>query len=257
MNLCDLGTIKSLLKRHGLTAKKFFGQNFLTSEKAVQTSIDSAQINANDHIIEVGPGLGVLSRNIAAHCKKLTCIELDKQLFPVLEETLAEFDNVEVIHQDALQFKPPSTPYKVVANIPYNITSPLINHFLQAENPPISITFLIQKEVAEKICQLNPKMSVLSLQVALFGDAKMIQKVPSGCFHPAPKVDSAIIHINLAPKLPREKALAVLDLAKRAFKSGRKKLSNTIPDLKDKLEKLELADKRPQHLSIEDWSKLV
>lgn len=257
MNLCDIDTIKSLLRKHNLFVKKFFGQNFLTSEQAADASIEAAQLSADDYVIEVGPGLGVLTQKIAAKCQKVTAIELDKQLFPILKETLSAYSNIEILHQDALQFTPPEPPYKVVANIPYNITSPLINHFLQADNPPISITILIQKEVAEKICAKDPNMSVLSLQVALFANAQIVKHVPANCFHPEPKVDSAIIHLDLAPKFDREKSLQILKLAKRAFKSGRKKLSNTLPDLIDKLNKLDLQDQRPQHLSLEDWASLL
>lgn len=249
--------VREILKKHGLTAKKFFGQNFLIDDSVVSDSILAAKLSCNDHVIEVGPGLGVLTKQLAQTCKKVTAIELDKQLLPILREELIKCRNIEIIHQDALKFIPPKSPYKVVANIPYNITSPLINHFLQSDNPPISITILIQKEVAQKICQLNPKMSVLALQVALFGNARIIRQVPPNAFHPAPKVQSSIIHINFDPKFKKEKAIKILNIAKRAFKSGRKKLSNTLPDLKDKLLQLNLQEKRPQHLSMEDWAKLI
>lgn len=261
MNLTDIGTIKSLLNKHELWAKKAFGQNFLTSEKALSKIIETANLQPEDHIIEIGPGLGVLTQELVQSAAKVSSIELDKTLFPVLEETVGMHQNLEIIHQDALQFQPPKTPYKVVANIPYNITSPIINHFLQAENKPLSMTLLVQKEVAEKACQLDPKMSVLSLQIALFAQATYCGKVPSGAFHPAPKVDSAILHLQTyTAKDPRKisdnQAQEILNLAKRAFSSGRKKLSNTLPDLKEKLEKLQLSDARPQHLSIKDWQQL-
>jgi 16S rRNA (adenine1518-N6/adenine1519-N6)-dimethyltransferase len=174
----------------------------------------------------------------------------------VLEETLEEFQNTEVIHQDALRFTPPSTPYKVVANIPYNITSPLINHFLQADNKPSSITFLVQKEVAEKICKSTPDMTILSLQVYLFGTPTFIAKVPAQSFLPPPKVDSAILHINLHNDFQKQEALEILKLAKRAFRGRRKKLSNTLPEYKEILTKLEILDQRPQHLTIAQWAHL-
>lgn len=172
----------------------------------------------------------------------------------MLKETAPK---AKILHQDALQYQPPNTPYKLVANVPYYITSPIINHFLQATNPPTTLTLLIQKEVADKIIQTTPKMTVLSLQVALFADAQIVAKVPKGAFHPSPKVDSAIIHLTTHHKIPREEAISILDLAKKAFTSGRKKLSNTIPEYKDKLLKLNLQDQRPQHLSLEDWQKLI
>ena len=142
--------VKELLKKHNLWAKKRFGQNFLTNSKALSKIISTAKISKKDHIIEIGPGLGILTRELAKKAKKVTSIELDYKLLPVLKETLAEFKNIKIIQEDALKFTPPKTPYKVVANIPYNITSPLINHFLQAKNKPSTMTLLVQKEVAEK-----------------------------------------------------------------------------------------------------------
>ena len=257
MNLTDLSTIKSLLKKHALFAKKFLGQNFLINSDVLNKIVETANIKDSEHIIEVGPGLGVLTRELAQKAKKVTSIELDKSLFPILEETLNEFSNVEIIHGDALRTEPPKSKYKVVANIPYNITSPLINHYLQTKNKPESITMLIQKEVAEKIVKLTPDMTILSLQVALFGEAKLIQKVTANSFYPAPKVDSAIIHIDVNQNIDNEEALKILKLAKRAFKQRRKKLSNTLGDMKEKLIKLGIEDKRPQHLKIDEWKKLL
>lgn len=260
MDLTDIKTIKELLQTHELYAKKSFGQNFLINKGTLKTIVETAQINTNNYIIEVGPGLGVLTQELAKSAKKVTTIELDKNLIPVLKNNLP--DNVEIINQDALKFSPPQTEYKVVANIPYNITSALINHFLQNKNKPNSLTLLVQKEVAEKIRLQEQDMSVLSLQVALFGKAKLIKKVSASHFYPPPKVDSAIINIEVYKKsdpnyLSDEQAMKILNLAKKAFSQGRKKLSNTLPELKVKLEKFALYDKRPQHLNIEDWKKLV
>lgn len=264
--LSDKDSVLEILKKHGLYAKKFFGQNFLISEKALNKIVESAEIKNEDHIVEVGPGLGVLTVELLKQANKVTSIELDSKLIPVLKENLEKFsDNpeakIEILHQDALNYVTPSTVYKVVANIPYNITSPLINHFLQAKNPPQSVTLLIQKEVAQKIIKKDPDMSVISLQVALFGSATLQEIVPNTAFFPSPKVDSAILHIELYPQndprhLPKELSLKILKLAKRAFRNGRKKLSNTLPEIKEQLEKLGLLDKRPQHLSIDEWKNL-
>ncbi len=262
MDLSNPEEIQGLLKRHNLWAKKSFGQNFLIDRDALDSIVEAAKINSEDHIVEVGPGLGVLTKELAKRAKKLSTVELDESLFPALEETLKEFTNIKLIHGDALQIPPPTGPYKVVANIPYNITSPLINHFLQAENRPISITILIQKEVAEKICVKKGKTTILSLQVNLFGTPTIIRKVPASSFLPAPKVDSSIIHIQLIPKsdenhLSTEEGLKILKLAKRAFSQRRKKLSNTLPDKLDTLKELGFLDSRPQILSIKDWQKLL
>ncbi len=256
MDLTDLQTIKKLLAEHNQTAKKWMGQNFLISRNALDKILEAANIQKSDQIIEVGPGLGVLTKELIEKSDNVTSIELDSTIIPILKKVIPG-NELKILHQDALRFEPPTTPYKVVANIPYNITSPLINHFLQAENPPTSLTLLVQKEVAEKICKINPDMTILSMQVHLFGDAEYIETVTSNCFHPAPKVDSAILHIKSNQKTRRENALAILKLAKRAFRGRRKKLSNTLADLKEKLIELNLQDKRPQHLSIKDWGKLI
>lgn len=254
MDLTDLQTIQNLLAKHDQTTKKWLGQNFLISRPALDKILETADVKQSDQIIEIGPGLGVLTKELTDRSDNVTSVELDSTLLPILEKTAPK---AKIIHQDALRFEVPATPYKVVANIPYNITSPLINHFLQSQNPPTSLTFLVQKEVAEKICSLSPDMTVLSLQVHLFGDAKYIETIPSACFYPAPKVDSAILHITLNPKCSRENALEILKLSKRAFLGRRKKLSNTLADMKEKLISLSLQEKRPQHLTVEDWKKLI
>lgn len=255
MDLTNPKYIKELLEKYQLNIKKFLGQNFLISSTTLDKIIAIADIQKSDHIIEVGPGLGVLTHQLAEKAEKVSSIELDSTLLPLLRESLPK--NVELIHQDALRYQTPATPYKVVANIPYNITSPLINKFLQAENPPKTMTLLIQKEVAEKICETDPKMTVLSLQVALFAEAEIVKQVAKTCFLPAPKVDSAVIHMTIHNKIPREEAIAILKLAKRAFSSRRKKLSNTLREHREILEKLGLSDQRPQHLSLADWQTLI
>lgn len=259
MNLTSLETIKKLLISHDLWAKKFLGQNFLINENALAKIIETAAIKKDDNIIEIGAGLGVLTRELAQKAKQVTSIELDQSLLPILEKTLGEFKNIELTFQDALRFIPPKTKYKVVANIPYNITSPLLNHFLQADSKPESMTLLVQKEVAEKIC--SKKRTILSLQVELFAKASLIQIVKNTGFYPAPKVDSAIIHIQLYKKtnqlyLEKDEALQILKLAKQAFLGKRKKLSNTLSQYKSVLQELNLQDHRPETLTVENWKKL-
>ncbi|MBT4917404.1 ribosomal RNA small subunit methyltransferase A [Candidatus Peregrinibacteria bacterium] len=254
MDLTNIDQITQLLKKHKLHTKKHLGQNFLIDRSALEEIVKAADIQSTDHIIEVGPGLGVLTVEIAEKAKKVTSIEIDSALFPILKDTLSQHKNIDLLNEDALQFRPPKTPYKLVANIPYYITSPLINHFLQSENPPQTITLLIQKEVAEKACQLEPKASILSLQIGLFGNAKIVGIIKAESFFPAPKVDSAIIHIETHNKISIPEARQILSLAKRAFSNKRKKLSNTVlREIEDSpIDK----DLRPQVLSIKDWQKL-
>ncbi len=263
MELYNLTDIQALLYKHGLWAKKYLGQNFLINKDVLTTIVKTANIQSTDDIIEIGPGLGVLTNELAKLAKKVTTIELDPTLLPILKETLAAHKNVQILQQDALHFSPCFKHYKVVANIPYNITSPLINLFLQADLKPESITLLVQKEVAEKICITDPDMTVLSLQVALFGHAKLIKKIGAGCFYPAPKVESAILHITLyQPGDPNftetKKALQALTLAKKAFSQRRKMLSNTLSEYKEAMAKANInSNRRPETLSIKEWLSLV
>ena len=263
MELYNLADIKTILEKYGLWAKKYLGQNFLINRDVLMKIVETANIQPSDEIIEIGPGLGVLTNELAKIAKKVTSIELDATLLPILKETLTAHKNVQILHSDALQFTPTFKKYKVVANIPYNITSPLINLFLQADNKPESLTILVQKEVAEKICTIEPDMTVLSLQVALFGQAKLIKKVGAGSFYPAPKVDSAILNITLyQPNDPNlvetKKGLEVLALAKKAFSQRRKMLSNTLPEYKEAMAKAGIAaNRRPETLSVKEWLMLL
>lgn len=259
MDLTNLSTIKSILIRHDLWAKKRFGQNFLINKEVLDRIVETGEIASSDHVIEIGPGLGVLTQELSKAAKKVTSIELDRTLLQALNETLKEFTNIKILNEDALKFIPPKSKYKIIANIPYNITSPLINHFLQAEFKPTTITLLVQKEVAEKICQNG---TILSLQVALFGVPKLIKKVDRSSFYPSPNVDSAILHIKVYQKSDENfisliEALKILSLAKRAFSQRRKKLSNTLGQYKEILINLGIQDKRPEALSIKEWQELA
>ena len=249
MDLTNLQDIQALLKTHGLWAKKSFGQNFLVERPILETILETANIQPEDHIVEVGPGLGVLTQELAKKAAKVTTIELDDSLIPLLQSTLPA--NVKLLHQNALDFTPPTTPYKVVANIPYNITSPLLRHFLQATNPPQTLTLLIQKEVAEKLSATEPNHSMLSLQTQLYAQPKIAKIVPPEAFFPAPKVHSAIIHLQTIT--PHPLATEILKLASQAFLQKRKKLSNTLRSHQLN----QYADQRPQHLSIKDWEALA
>lgn len=264
MDLTNHQTIISLLQKYNLFAKKSFSQNFLEERSILEKIVEAANLSKEDLVIEVGPGLGVLTIELSEKAKKVITIELDPELFPLLKETLEECKNVELINADALRYTHPSEPYKLVANIPYSITSHLINHFVQSENKPDSITLLVQKEVAKKLCTLEPDMTVLSLQVALFGHSKYIKDVPAGNFHPAPKVDSAIIHIDLYKPsskeyIPQEQALKILRVAKTCFSQRRKQLRNTLPkEYQEPATNIGIdLSRRPETLSVEEWKSIM
>lgn len=269
MDLWNQTQLLSFLKKHDLYTKKQLGQNFLVDKEVLDKIIETAKISKNDVIIEVGPGIGVLTKELAKSAKEILSIELDRTLIPILKDSLKEYKNLKIIQEDALKFRPEINKYKIVANIPYNISSPLLNHFLQAENKPESLTLLVQKEVAEKICE-SESQSILSLQVQLFGEAKYIKTVKPESFYPSPKVDSAIIHIETFQKddqhfIPTEEAKKILRLAKVGFSQKRKILLTTLrknfkldqEKLNKIFKKLEIHPQaRPQTLSIENWRKL-
>lgn len=258
MDLTNKSEIIGFLRKHGIHLKKSFGQNFLIDKNVLDKIVKAAGISQKDTIVEIGPGVGVLTKELCKKAQKVTTIELDKNLLPILKETLSVFKNVEVVNMNALKFNPSKTQYKVVANIPYNITSPLINHFLQADNPPSSMTLLVQKEVAEKICERDNKTSILSLQTKLFGSTKIIAKVSKNAFLPPPKVDSAIIKIDIYKKsdqkfTDKKTALKILEIAKKAFSQKRKKLSNTLGHIKTSID----LNRRPETLSIKEWKEIL
>jgi len=238
MNLTDISTIKKILKENNLWANKKFGQNFLTNKKVLDKIITAAEIQNNDHVVEVGPGLGCLTIELAKLAEKVTTIELDTNLIPILQKNLTGSKNVEILNEDALEFELPTGPYKVVANIPYNITSPLINHFVKdtfmSETllPPTSLTLLIQKEVAEKICSEDGKLNVFALNVQTFADCEIIAGVPKDNFYPEPQVDSAVIKIKVLsqPKVSCN-LKKYFQIISAAFAQKRKKINNSLTPL--------------------------
>ncbi|MFC1616034.1 16S rRNA (adenine(1518)-N(6)/adenine(1519)-N(6))-dimethyltransferase RsmA [Patescibacteria group bacterium] len=260
MELWKKSELIKILKENNLWAKKRFGQNFLINKGILDKIVKTSQVNKNDLVVEIGPGLGVLTHELCKIAKKVISVEIDYNMIDILKGNLAEFPNLEIENNNALNYVPPSTNYKVVANIPYNITSPLISHFLQSQNPPESLTLLIQKEVAEKICDKTIN-SILNLQVRLFADSKKIKIVKPHSFYPAPKVESTIIKI-----IPYKKenplyssldfAQKVLKIAKIAFTQKRKTLHNSLKKHYS-IDNSKFKQKRPHELSIEDWKSFV
>jgi 16S rRNA (adenine1518-N6/adenine1519-N6)-dimethyltransferase len=247
-----------LLEKHGLSPNKALGQNFLLDENVLDKIVEAAEIGPEDNIIEVGPGLGVLTRKLAEKAKHVTGIELDRGLVALLERENEQLENVNFVHQDALKYEPSKDiDYKVVANIPYYITSPLISHFLMAENRPTKMVLLMQKEVAEKICAEEGKLNVLALHVQMFGSPKIVANVSSVAFYPEPKVDSAVLEIEVFSEPIVKDYMELYKIIHKAFSQKRKKLTNTLPEMKDKLIELELGSLRPERLTIKDWVKLM
>ena len=247
--------------------KKSLGQNFLTNPNIVEKIIETADLTGSETVIEVGPGFGILTEELLKCAKKVVAIEKDAMLFEFLSKKFKDqidSGNLELIHADALRIPPPKEPYSWIANIPYSITSPLLDHFIR-ENPanlPQRAVLLVQKEVAQKLCVAPPRMNVLALHVQTFGDPKIIADVSRTNFNPSPKVDSAIIKIEFpeTPKIPELKTKTdyekYFSLIHKAFSQKRKMLRRTLP--KELLEKAGITEtRRPETLSIAEWVKFI
>lgn len=236
-----------------MKAKKSLGQNFLKDRSVLDKIIKAANLSKDDYVIEVGPGKGVLTRELIANAGKVTAIELDDRLIPQLQE----IKGLDLVHGNALDYRAPNEKYKVVANIPYYITSPLISHFLQSEHRPSKMVLLVQKEVAEKICAEPGKLNVLAIHVQVFGKPRIVCNVKASAFEPAPKVDSAVIEIDVFDKPLVEDYKKFFGFVHRGFSNKRKMLSNSLKDMRDRLIELGFQNLRPENLSIEDWMKLL
>ncbi len=193
--------IQSLLKQYHLIPKKSFGQNFLVDNHALEKVSDAAGDLQGHVVLEIGPGLGSLTRVLCQKASKVIAIELDRKMIPVLKDVLEPFQNVEIVQGDILKINPSdlisNSGYYVIANIPYNITSAIIRHLLGTTSKPEKMVLTIQQEVAERICALPGNSSMLSLSVQVFGNPKIVGKIPAGAFFPVPDVDSAILRVDL------------------------------------------------------------
>lgn len=233
MNLEPLNT-SALLREHGLRADKSLGQNFLSDPASLEKIVHAAQIQPDDAVLEIGPGLGSLTRYLALSAKTVTTVELDRDLIPVLQAVLAPYPNTRIIEGDILKVSPAhlmdSADYLVVANVPYYITSAIFRHLLETTPRPRRIVLTIQKEVAERICALPGEMSLLALSVQVYGQPKITDILPAEAFFPVPKVDSAILRVEMYPEsiIPASLLNTFFLMAKAGFSQKRKTLRNSI-----------------------------
>ena len=226
--------IQPLIKKYGLKPKNSLGQNFLVDAGALQKVIAAAQISPEDHVLEIGAGLGSLTYLLAQSAARVTAVEIDQTLLPPLQEALSVFPHVTLVAGDILALEAdalmPYENYIVVANIPYYITSAIIRHLLEARHKPARMVLTIQREVAERILARDHKQSLLSLSVQVFGKPEVAAVIPAGCFYPAPDVDSAILKVTLFPKplIAIDKMDDFFALAKAGFSQKRKTLRNSL-----------------------------
>lgn len=281
MRIADYSVTKAVLERHGFTFKKSFGQNFLTDTNILQKIVDTAEIDKNVNVIEIGPGIGALTEFLAENAAEVMAFEIDERLVPILEDTLRDHDNIKVINEDVLkadlqtrvkEFKNPNLPIKVVANLPYYITTPILMHLIESKIPFAEFVVMMQKEVADRIsAEPNTKAyGSLSIAVQYYMTAKVAFVVPRTVFVPAPNVDSAILKM-----MRREQPLVEVKdedfffrVSKISFVHRRKTLWNNLTshfgkseEVKAKLEQaLENANIKPsirgEALSITDFARL-
>jgi 16S rRNA (adenine1518-N6/adenine1519-N6)-dimethyltransferase len=256
----------------GLKAKKRLGQNFLVDESVRDAIIEAASISAEDTIVEVGPGLGVLTEKLAALAGRVVAVELDENLSTRLKNKLSRFDRLEIVHADILQVDlkqiiRPDTPYKMVANIPYYITSPILRYFTQTEMRPSLMVIMMQDEVAGDVTSKPGHMTFLSVSMQLFSRPEIICKVPSTSFSPAPRVDSAVVKFNMLekPAIPAENIESFLELVHAGFAAPRKQMHNSLAlglklEIDEAVSLLENSGidphRRPGTLTIPEWWEL-
>ena len=261
----------TILKRYGLRADKSLGQNFLQDPIALEKITAAAGIRPTDSVLEIGPGLGSLTRYLAVAAQEVVAVELDDNLIPPLRTVIAPYANIRLIHGDILKFPPAELirqpGYLVVANIPYYITSAIIRHLLENEPKPRRIVLTIQKEVADRICAAPGDMSLLALSVQVYGEPRIAARIPAGAFFPAPKVDSAVLCLDVYPEPQiRSKSLETFfKLIKAGFSQKRKTLRNSLSSSLH-ISPVEAADlltragidpqRRAETVSIPEWQRL-
>lgn len=261
----------ALLRRYGLHAHKSLGQNFLQDSEVLENIAAAAEIQPGDTVLEIGPGLGSLTRYLAVSAKEVVAVELDKKLIAPLKTVLASYKNVRLIQGDILELSPkdliPAKDYIVAANIPYYITSAVIRHLLESEPKPRRIVLTVQKEVAQRICAKPGDMSLLALSVQVYGKPRIAAQIPAEAFFPAPKVDSAVLCVDIYPvPLIKDELLdTFFKLIKAGFSQKRKTLRNSLSsgfhispaEAADLLTRADIdPQRRAETLSIEEWERL-
>jgi len=274
-------SLKEILKKHQSFPLKYLGQSFLIDKTAVKEIIKAAQIKQGDIILEIGPGTGVLTKELAQKAKKVITVEKDARMIKILREELKDFKNIEIIKGDILKaqnynLKLKTKGYKIVANLPFYLANPVIRKFLEMPNPPSVMILIVQKEVAQRICPAcrqagakPPRMSILAVSVQFYAQAKIISYISKKSFWPQPKVDSAIIKI-----IPRQFRVPVsrqfreqfFKIVKAGFSHPRKQLINNLStglnlnreQIKNWLLKNKTnPSRRAETLKVDDWIKLT
>jgi 16S rRNA (adenine1518-N6/adenine1519-N6)-dimethyltransferase len=267
--------IPELLRQHGLRPDKRLGQNYLIDHGFIKRIVDLAEISSQDSVLEIGAGVGNLTRFLALSARRVIAVEIDGRVLPVLNQVLASFNNIEIIHADVLQIDPAGLfqqeahpdGYLVVANIPYYITSALIRHLLEAPLKPKRMILTVQREVAERICASPGDLSLLALSIQVYGAPRMALHIPAGAFYPPPEVDSAVVCIELYshPQIEIPLLDTFFKLSKAGFSQKRKTLRNSLSaglhrstnNTESLLRQANIdPQRRAETLTLEEWQQL-
>ncbi|MBC8248753.1 MAG: 16S rRNA (adenine(1518)-N(6)/adenine(1519)-N(6))-dimethyltransferase RsmA [Anaerolineales bacterium] len=267
--------VRRLLKEFDIQPRKGLGQNFLTDQRALERIVEAAELGPEDIVLEIGSGLGTLTRLLAAEAGQVVAIELDQRLVEVLKKTLADLPNVEIIHGDILELTPAdlleqqmaSFQYKVVANLPYYITSAILRHLLTAKIKPKLMVVTVQLEVAQRIVAQPGDMSLLAVSVQFYGRPRIVTRIKASAFYPSPQVDSAVIRIDLdgRPLVEVDDADSFFEVVRAGFAQRRKQLRNALAaqlalpanEVAQALTRAGVNPKRrAQTLSIEEWVRV-
>jgi 16S rRNA (adenine1518-N6/adenine1519-N6)-dimethyltransferase len=262
----------ALLKQLDIRPSKGLGQNFLVDESVPPKILAAAELDPNDAVVEIGPGIGVLTQRLAANARKFTAVELDKRLYPHLRQMLSGYSSARLVEGNVLGFEPEELepePYKLIANIPYYITSAILRHFLESAHRPTRLVLMIQKEVGQRIVAKPPDMSLLAVSVQFYGRPKMYALVKAGAFFPPPKVDSTILVVDTYKEDERacrvENESRFFEIVRAGFGQKRKQLGNSLASgLKIDKEKVSMllskagiqSERRAESLSLEEWGRL-
>lgn len=267
---------KERLTQYGIEPKQSLGQNFLFDDNILASIVAAADLSATDEVLEVGPGIGSLTRHLAAAARRVVAVELDQRFLPILEQELSGFSNVELIHADILEVDPADyfsgqaeagSRYKVVGNVPYYITGAILRHLLGATLKPARMVLTVQKEVAERLTAAPPNMSLLAVSVQVYGQVERVMTVKAGAFWPRPDVDSAVVAITIDPQhlgeQPAFDEKRFFRLVRAGFSQKRKQLKNNLRSLGGDALVAEALDRagidgrrRAETLSLSEWQQL-
>lgn len=261
--------VSARLRHYGLAPRKRLGQHFLRDRSYLKRMLDAADVSGVDEVLEIGAGTGVLTRALVERARRVVAIELDDSLVALLQLELADAPNLELWHGNALDFDPSnnfSGPYKLLGNIPYYITGPLVRRYLEVERKPTVLVLMVQLEVAERIIARPGQLSMLGVSVQYYADADLVARVPAGAFVPVPKVDSAILRLKPKTSAPRVAPQTFFPVVRAGFSMKRKQIANSLssglqisrPRIQALLSDAGIEEtRRAQTLSVAEWETLT